>query len=226
MTTLLSQTSLAQQVGCLFMSFPARRWVLISHSRGTCWKTGLWIARPEDSCRIDGWPCPVSWAFDLLVLLWLTWLSYYEGHSIDQVTFPIRVFKQLGVDTVVCMFYAMLIFTKEKILMLNSDQCGRRPQFWLCSGRSCFVEWCKKSPIKLSSDLLTSLQHLFLAGLAGTHPLRGPNEDEFGVRFPPLSDAYDLELRRHVHQTWKKVVSPESNRRLHEGVYAYVGGPT
>lgn len=72
----------------------------------------------------------------------------------------------------------------------------------------------------------TGLQHLFLAGLAGTHPLRGANEDEFGVRFPPLSDAYDLELRRHVHQSWKKVISPESKRKLHEGVYAFCGGPT
>ncbi|KAJ6076609.1 hypothetical protein N7499_008590 [Penicillium canescens] len=116
---------------------------------------------------------------------------YYEGHSIDQVAFPIRVFKQLGVDTVVLTNAAG---------GLNSDYSV--------------------------GDLVLLNDHLFLAGLAGTHPLRGPNEEEFGVRFPPLSDAYDLELRRHVHQAWKTVISPESNRKLHEGVYAFVGGPT
>jgi purine-nucleoside phosphorylase len=68
-------------------------------------------------------------------------------------------------------------------------------------------------------------KHIFLSGLAGNHPLRGPNDEEFGPRFPPLSDAYDLELRRHVHKAWKTVVDPLSKRRLHEGVYAYVGGP-
>lgn len=61
--------------------------------------------------------------------------------------------------------------------------------------------------------------------MAGTHPLRGPNAEEFGPRFPPLSDAYDLELRRYVHKAWKSVIPPQSRRRLHEGVYAFVGGP-
>lgn len=68
-------------------------------------------------------------------------------------------------------------------------------------------------------------KHIFLAGLAGTHPLRGPNAEEFGVRFPPLSDAYDLELRRTMHRSWKSVIPAERKRRLHEGVYAFVGGP-
>ncbi|OQD78689.1 hypothetical protein PENDEC_c001G07046 [Penicillium decumbens] len=112
---------------------------------------------------------------------------YYEGHSIDRVTFPIRVFKQLGVDTVVCEYYYIGILQGPK------DQDN---------------------------------EHIFLAGLAGNHPLRGPNEEEFGTRFPPLSDAYDIELRRRVHQAWKEVISSQSTRKLHEGVYAFVGGPT
>ena len=66
-------------------------------------------------------------------------------------------------------------------------------------------------------------KHLNLAGLVGINPLRGPNHDDFGVRFPPLSDAYDLELRRRAHQVWQK---HDFKRRLHEGVYAFVAGPT
>ncbi|EKV12080.1 Purine nucleoside phosphorylase I, inosine and guanosine-specific [Penicillium digitatum PHI26] len=136
---------------------------------------------------------------------------YYEGHSIDQVTFPIRVFKQLQVNTVVLTNAAgglNSLYDVGDIVLLND--VGNIPIKAI-------------EPIYSSN---TDLQHLFLAGLAGTHPLRGANEDEFGVRFPPLSDAYDLELRRHVHQSWKKVTSPESKRQLHEGVYAFCGGPT
>jgi purine-nucleoside phosphorylase len=75
-------------------------------------------------------------------------------------------------------------------------------------------------------DIVLLNDHIFLAGLAGNHPLRGPNIDIFGPRFPPLSDAYDLGLRRAAHAAWKKTQNKESKRRLHEGVYAYVGGPS
>ncbi|KAJ5279903.1 hypothetical protein N7478_005275 [Penicillium angulare] len=78
-----------------------------------------------------------------------------------------------------------------------------------------------------SMDQVTfPIRHIFLAGLAGVHPLRGPNAEEFGVRFPPLSDAYDLDLRRHVHQAWKETIPSQKTRKLHEGVYAFAGGPT
>lgn len=117
---------------------------------------------------------------------------YYEGHSIEQVTFPIRVFKLLGVDTVV----------------LTNAAGGLNPDY-------------------VVGDIVLLNDHIFLAGLAGTHPLRGPNCEEFGPRFPPLSDAYDLDLRRQVHKAWQEVMeSNNSNRRLHEGVYAFVGGPS
>ena len=68
-------------------------------------------------------------------------------------------------------------------------------------------------------------QHLNLPGLIGVHPLRGPNAGEFGVRFPSLSDAYDLDLRIKAHQAWKEVENASNGRRLHEGIYAFVGGP-
>lgn len=72
---------------------------------------------------------------------------------------------------------------------------------------------------------LTLYQHLNLAGLAGIHPLRGPNIDAFGVRFPPLSNAYSLELRRKAHRIWEQSDFSAQGRSLHEGVYAFVGGP-
>lgn len=65
-----------------------------------------------------------------------------------------------------------------------------------------------------------------MAGLVGIHPLRGPNIEEFGVRFPPLSDAYDLDLRRRAHKAWVDLGLDKQERRLHEGVYAFVAGPT
>ena len=65
-----------------------------------------------------------------------------------------------------------------------------------------------------------------LAGLAGFHPLRGKNAEDFGVRFPPLSDAYDLALRQKAHKAWATINRTSTTRSLREGVYAFVAGPT
>lgn len=75
--------------------------------------------------------------------------------------------------------------------------------------------------------------HLNLAGLSGANPLLGPNDDDIGPRFPPLSDAYDLGLRRRAHSLWKEMHASQpldamtsAPRRVHEGVYAFVSGPS
>nr|POE65179.1 purine nucleoside phosphorylase [Quercus suber] len=76
-------------------------------------------------------------------------------------------------------------------------------------------------------DIVCLNDHLNLAGLVGFSPLRGPNDEEFGVRFPALSDAYDIALRQAAHRAWRDIrQQAPSGRSLHEGVYAFVAGPT
>jgi len=70
-------------------------------------------------------------------------------------------------------------------------------------------------------DVMLITDHLNLAGMAGLNPLIGPNLDEFGPRFPDMSQAYDrvlCEMARKVAKE-KKVV-------LHEGVYVGLSGPS
>ncbi len=70
-------------------------------------------------------------------------------------------------------------------------------------------------------DLMLITDHLNLIGMAGLNPLRGPNLDELGPRFPDMSQAYDRALqalaRRVVH---------EAGILLREGVYASLAGPS
>lgn len=68
-------------------------------------------------------------------------------------------------------------------------------------------------------------KHINLPGLAGANPLRGPNLEEFGDRFIPLSDAYDLDLRRVAHRAWKGIPTGDSKMAMHEGTFAFVAGP-
>ncbi|MCD6424751.1 MAG: purine-nucleoside phosphorylase [Anaerolineales bacterium] len=63
--------------------------------------------------------------------------------------------------------------------------------------------------------------HLNFLGMAGANPLRGPNLDEFGTRFPDMSQAYDREL---IEIT--RGVAKEQGLTLYEGVYVCLSGPT
>ncbi|MBS1249878.1 MAG: Purine nucleoside phosphorylase 1 [Chloroflexi bacterium] len=60
-----------------------------------------------------------------------------------------------------------------------------------------------------------------LLGMAGPNPLRGPNMEEFGPRFPDMSQAYDRELGQIA-----KEEAQEMDITLYEGVYVSLAGPT
>lgn len=115
-------------------------------------------------------------------------LHFYEGYSLQETTFPVRVGKLLGVETIV----------------VTNAAGGIRPGF-------------------VPGELMLIEDHINMPGLAGYHPLRGPNLDEFGPRFQPLSDAYDLELRRLFLNSAKNL---GITRKIHEGTYFYAAGPT
>ncbi|CCC71381.1 hypothetical protein NCAS_0H00710 [Naumovozyma castellii] len=74
-------------------------------------------------------------------------------------------------------------------------------------------------------DLMCINDHINLPGLAGLHPLKGPNFDEEGPRFLPLSDAYDLQLRKLMFKKFKEL-GMDQRRSLFEGVYTFASGPT
>lgn len=70
-------------------------------------------------------------------------------------------------------------------------------------------------------DLMLIKDHLNFVGMAGNNPLRGHNDDRLGTRFPDLTQAYDPDLRKLARET-----AVSQNLTLHEGVYAYVAGPS
>tara|TARA_B110000879_G_C11151890_1_gene505030 strand:+ start:853 stop:1668 length:816 start_codon:yes stop_codon:yes gene_type:complete len=67
-------------------------------------------------------------------------------------------------------------------------------------------------------DLVMLNDHI---NMQGSSPLVGPNDDEFGPRFPPLDNAYDKGMRALLMQT-----ATDFNIQLHQGVYISVLGPT
>ncbi|OGO17091.1 MAG: purine-nucleoside phosphorylase [Chloroflexi bacterium RBG_16_48_8] len=70
-------------------------------------------------------------------------------------------------------------------------------------------------------DLMCLVDHINLVGMTGLSPLRGPNLDEFGLRFPDMGKAYDRDLIAIVRE-----VATEEGFILREGVYICLAGPS
>ena len=77
------------------------------------------------------------------------------------------------------------------------------------------------NPAFSPGDLMILTDHIALVGMVGPNPLRGPNLDEFGPRFPDMSRVYDRELIQLAKQ-----ISDEKNLHCQEGVYICLVGPS
>lgn len=108
---------------------------------------------------------------------------YYEGYDLKDVTYPIRIFSLLKVET--------LILTNAAGGINNSFQKG---------------------------DLMIINDHL---SFFAESVLRGPNMDEFGERFIDMTSTYDKEYIEILKKVMTNVCGT-----YHEGVYAYMKGPT
>lgn len=68
----------------------------------------------------------------------------------------------------------------------------------------------------------------------GENPLRGKNDERFGVRFPDMTEVYDRELQRIAneeadaisHERFEKGVDETKVDFLNRGIYCALSGPT
>lgn len=108
---------------------------------------------------------------------------FYEGHSMSDVTYPIKVMKKLGVKT--------LILTNAAGAVNKSF----RP-----------------------ADLMIITDHI---NFMGTNPLIGRNDENFGVRFPDMSEVYSKNLIKIVDAAGRLL-----KLDLKHGVYMATTGPS
>ena len=113
-------------------------------------------------------------------------VHYYEGYSMAEVTFPVRVMQVLGIET----------------LIVTNAAGGLNPAF-------------------NAGDVMVITDHINLIGMAGLNPLRGPNVEELGPRFPDMSAVYDAHLRSGAVRAAEEKGIPH-----HSGVYICLAGPS
>ncbi|MCF6349635.1 MAG: purine-nucleoside phosphorylase [Flavobacteriaceae bacterium] len=108
---------------------------------------------------------------------------YYEGWSMQEVTFPIRVMKFLGANN----------------LIVSNASGGVNKDFSI-------------------GDIMLITDHI---NFMPEHPLRGQNEERFGLRFVDMHDTYDKTMLVKMEQ-----VAKHQNVQLQKGIYLGLSGPT
>ncbi len=77
------------------------------------------------------------------------------------------------------------------------------------------------NPDFVPGDLMLITDHLNIIGMSGANPLKGPNLEAFGPRFPDMSQPYDWELLELAREACRDV-----NMDYRNGVYAALAGPS
>jgi purine-nucleoside phosphorylase len=77
------------------------------------------------------------------------------------------------------------------------------------------------NPDYVPGDVMFLSDHIAMIAMTGNNPLRGPNLDEFGPRFPDMSQAYDRILLEKA-----KKVATENDIKTFSGVYVSLSGPS
>jgi purine-nucleoside phosphorylase len=76
------------------------------------------------------------------------------------------------------------------------------------------------NPAFKAGDLMLITDTINLIGMTGHNPLRGPNIDQLGPRFPDMSEPFDLALQARA-----RAVAAQAGFTLREGVYICLAGP-
>jgi purine-nucleoside phosphorylase len=71
-----------------------------------------------------------------------------------------------------------------------------------------------------AGDVAILRDHINLVGMTGLNPLRGPNLDALGPRFPSMDAAYDVTLRGTAVRVAREAGIPH-----HQSVYICLAGP-
>lgn len=110
-------------------------------------------------------------------------VHFYEGHTMQEITYPIKVMKKLGVSH----------------LILTNAAGGINPDF-------------------TPGDIMIITDHI---NNMCSNPLIGKNDDNFGTRFPDMTEVYKKDLVKIAKES-----SAELGFDIKEGVYLANSGPS